>query len=62
MDKWDKNKIQKVKGSDNTYKVELLLTRGELYALENALEQYPSEVGKDVLGYLQRALGNAGMK
>ena len=56
----EKNKVQKV--SDNTYKVELFLTRGELYALENALEQYQSEVAKDVLGYLQRALGHAGMK
>ena len=56
----EKNKVQKV--SDNTYKVELFLTRGELYALENALEQYQSEVAKDTLGYLQRALGHAGMK
>jgi len=56
----DKAKVKKLKVKDNSYKVEFpSLTRGELLALEHALEEYStacSAVAGDVLGYLQNAL------
>lgn len=50
--------IKKLKKKDNTYKVEFTLTRGELRALENALQEYAlkSPVGADVFGYLCNAI------
>ena len=51
-----KTKIKKVAKSDNTFKLEMILTKGELMALKHALEAYPFPVGQDVYSYLTYAI------
>lgn len=57
------NKISKVKGKDNVFKVELTLTKGELLALENGMREYAlkSPVGADVFLYLCNAMKKDGL-
>jgi hypothetical protein len=52
-----KVEIKKKKGKFNEYAVNMTgFTAGMIMAMKNALEAYPSPVGKDVLDFLKAAV------
>lgn len=49
-------------GTKQLFHVHLSLTRGELLALKNKLEDNPTMVGSDVRDYVNNALETAGVR
>ncbi len=47
--------IKPVKGETNILKVTMIMTKGKLWALVDALKKHPTAVGTDVLNMIVRA-------
>jgi hypothetical protein len=49
-------------GPENLYIVKMSLTPGQLLALNNALTEYDTAVGRDLLAFLQNAATKSGIR